>query len=323
MTQLSATAPIAAVFMVEPGAYEWPAILLVASLRAFASDDVRLYAYCRDSLIDQLHPDTLAFLEAQQVTLRPISPAFAVIYPQGNKLYACADPRPEAATVLFDTDMFMLQPAMLSRTLVAGAVSGRPTGNWMWGKTPQDWEPAYASVDLPLPHRRMSRPDESFTLPSMSAGYVAYTEPAFGRIWRDTALTIEARRLARGIYPTLDQISLPVAAELLGLHLNMIEVGWNKAGRITPQAIRDVIFYHYQKAQTLLDLPVKWLADRLLAEYSRWPNVEALLSFYEAEAARPPSVVNNAGWRDVVLAEQRGVDISHGKATGYVWKPKS
>ncbi|MCF7698166.1 hypothetical protein [Loktanella sp. M215] len=308
--------PIAAVFMVEPGAYEWPAVLLAASLRAFAGDDIRLYGYCRAALIDQLHPATLAFFKANGVTLDEIDPGFEVIYPQGNKLYACAAPRAEPATILFDTDMFMLQPALLSETLVPGAVSGRPTGNWMWGNTPQDWVPAYESVGLSLPRGRMSRPDQSFTMPSISAGYVTYMGSHFGELWRDTALAIERRRLARGIYPTLDQISLPVAVERAGLRLNMIDVKWNKAGKISDQAIRQVVCYHYQKADTLLKLPVKWLADRLLHEYSQWHTVEALLAFYDKEAARPDTVINNAGWRDAVQAGQREVDISHAQATG-------
>ncbi|WP_157057575.1 hypothetical protein [Loktanella sp. 3ANDIMAR09] len=314
--------PVAAVFMVEPGHYEWPAILLAASLRAFATDDIRLYAYCRETLIDQLHPRTLGFFEANDVVLRPIAPRFEVTYPQGNKLYACADPRPEDVTMLFDTDMFMLQPARLSETIVPGCVSGRPTGNWMWGTTPQDWAPAYASVGLDLPRNRMSRPDGTFTCPSISAGFVAYDDPEFGAIWRDVALVIENKRLARGIYPTLDQISLPVAVELVGLRLNMIDVKWNKAGKITAQAIRNVVSYHYQKAETLLQLPVKWLADRLLVAFSDFENVEDLLDFYEREAARPASVIHNEGWKTAILAEQQKADdVTHAQAIG-LHKPK-
>ena len=317
-----AQTPIAAVFMVEPGAYEWPAILLAASLRAFAQDDLRLYGYCREELIDLLHPRTLAFFKANGVNLRPIEPRFEVIYPQGNKMYACADPRDEPATMLFDTDMFMLQPMRLSETLVPGRVSGRPTGNWMWGKTPQDWAPAYESVGLALPPARMSRPDGTFTAPSISAGFVAYTEPEFGAIWRDAALVIEGKRLAKGIYPTLDQISLPVAAELAGLRLNMIDTKWNKAGAITAQSIRSVVNYHYQKAETLLALPVKWLADRLLAEFSDFATVEDLLDFYDREAQRPPTVVNNKGWKRAVERSQRAADaVTHAQAVGLTRKP--
>ena len=312
-----AQTPIAAVFMVEPGAYEWPAVLLAASLRAFAQDDLALYGYCRAELIDMLHPRTLAFFKTNGVTLRPISPQFEVVYPQGNKMYACADPRPQPATMLFDTDMFMLQPMRLSETLVPGCVSGRPTGNWMWGKTPQDWAPAYESVGLGLPPARMSRPDGTFTAPSISAGFVAYMDQPFGAVWRDAALVIEAKRLAKGIYPTLDQISLPVAAELAGLRLNMIDTKWNKAGAITAQSIRSVVSYHYQKAETLLKLPVKWLADRLLAEFSEFGSVEELLDFYDREAQRPETVVHNKGWKATVEGSQRAVDaVTHAQAAG-------
>ena len=100
---------------------------------AFAADDVALHAYCRTHLIDQLHPETLRFFEQYGVQLAPISRQFEVPYPQGNKLYACAASRAVPTTILFDTDMFMLQPAFLADTLRSGAVSGRPTGDWMWG----------------------------------------------------------------------------------------------------------------------------------------------------------------------------------------------
>ena len=311
-----ADTPVAAVFMVEPGHYEWPAILLAASLRAFSQDELHLHAYCRATLIDQLRPETRATLEALGTTLAPIEPGFQVIYPQGNKLYACAAPRSAPATVLFDSDMFLLRPALLSETLREGCVSGRPTGNWMWGVTPQDWTPAYESVGLALPPARMARPDGSYTAPSVSAGYVAYLEPDFGALWRDTALTIEAKGLARGIYPTLDQISLPVAVRRAGLRLNMIDVKWNKAGKITPQALQNVVAYHYQTAETLLELPLLWLADRLIAEFTRWDSTRAMIAFYDANAARPDTVVHNAGWRETVLKPQRRVHISHKRAIG-------
>ena len=45
-------AELACVFMIEPGHYEWPAILLAFSLMAFAADDVALHTYCRSHLID-------------------------------------------------------------------------------------------------------------------------------------------------------------------------------------------------------------------------------------------------------------------------------
>ena len=304
-------AELACVFMVEPGHYEWPAMLLASSLMAFAADDVALHAYCRSHLIDQLHPETLRFFERNGVQLAPISPEFEVPYPQGNKLYACAASRAAPATILFDTDMFMLQPAFLGDALRVGTVSGRPTGDWMWGKTVDAWRAAYASVDMELPRGRLARPSGSYVAPSMSAGFVAHHGDQFGKIWRDTALAIEARRLAKGIYPTLDQISLPVATHLAGLKMNMIDVKWNKAGAIKPQALRNVICYHYQKAQTLLELPIKWVADELLRDFTEFDGLESMIAFYDVHSAKPADVIHNAGFQRAVIAKQRAVDIPH------------
>ncbi|MCF6445930.1 hypothetical protein [Nereida sp. MMG025] len=304
-------ADIACVFMVEPGHYEWPAVLLASSLMAFALDDIAIHAYCRGHLIDQLHPDTLAFFQRHGIQLDPIHPEFEVPYPQGNKLYACAASRPAPATILFDTDMFMLRPAFLGDTVRKGTVSGRPTGDWMWGKSVDEWRAAYASVDMDLPRLRLARPSGSYVSPSMSAGFTAYADPDFGGVWRDTALRIEEKRLAKRIYPTLDQISLPVAIHRACLKMNMIDVIWNKAGPIKPQALRNVVCYHYQKSETLLGLSIKWLADELLRDFSDFDTVEELIAFYEEHAARPADVLHNEGFRDAVLAEQRKVDEPH------------
>jgi len=104
---------------------------------------------------------------------------------------------------------------------------------------------------------------------------------------------------------------LPVAIHKAGLKINMIDVIWNKAGPIKPQALRNVICYHYQKAQTLLDLPIKWLADELLRDFSDFETTEELIAFYEENAERPSDVLHNAGFQDAVLAEQRKVDAPH------------
>lgn len=85
--------------------------------------------------------------------------------------------------------------------------------------------------------------------------------------------------MAKGIYPTLDQISLPVVTHLAGLKMNMIDVKWNKAGAIKPQALRNVICYHYQKAQTLLELRIKWVADELSRDFTEFDGLESMIAF--------------------------------------------
>lgn len=302
---------IAVVFMVEPGHYEWPAFLLAASLRAFSYENISLYAYCRAHLIEQLHPETLRFFDKMGVKLAPITPEFEVIYPQGNKLYACAAQRPEPATVLLDTDMFFLRPFMMSDTIFDRCVTGRPTGSWMWGKTVEDWAPAYASVGLETPSLRMVRPNGQYVPPSVSAGYVGYCAPDFGKAWVDVALEIERKRLARGIYPTLDQISLPVATFEQDLNLRMIEGTWNFATKNFDHPLQQVIGYHYQKADWLKQTQVIALADTLIEEFTIFENFDVLVEYYEHEANRPTDVIHNEGFWDTVIAPQRKVDIKH------------
>lgn len=300
---------LGAVFMVEPGRFEWEAILLASSLQAFAYDDITIWAYCRDFLVDKLHPRTLAFFEDQGITLRTISPGFEVPYPHGNKLYACADQRPHDATVLLDTDMFFIRAASLSDSIRPGRVSGRPTGGWMWGDTVEEWRSAYASVGLDLPRQRMARPDGSYVAPSVSAGYVAYEKPGFGQIWTDVALEIERKRLAKAIYPTLDQISLPVATAKAGMSIHMLDVKWNKAGKLAKGQDRQILAYHYQSQEKLKAVPFAWLADELIADFSDFGNLEELVEFYETEGNKPAEVLGNDGYFRAVQKKQRKVDV--------------
>lgn len=310
--QSSSEDSVAAIFMAEPGDYEVMALLLAASIRAFSYEKTAIYAYCRDHLIDQLHPKTLAFFKDNDVHLEPITPKYAVPYPHGNKMYACAAKRPERGTVLLDTDMFFLQPCFLSDAIRTGCVSGRRTSDWMWGKTVQEWEAAYKSVGLDVPKHRLARKSGSYVMPTISAGLVAYEEPDFGEIWLDVALEIERKRLAKGIYPTLDQISLPVATYKAGLKLNMIDRKWNRAGEgIGPAAVENIIAYHYQTLPRLGKTPILWLANKLMEDFSEFDDLPDAADFYATEGNRPADVLKNDGAQSAVIAKQLEVDKAH------------
>ena len=302
---------IGVVVMIEPGRYEWSGILLVSSLLAFAYDDIGIWAYCRRDLIDRLHPGTVDFLERHGVQLEPIDPGFEVIYPQGNKLYACAAERNADATVLMDTDMMVVRPVRLADAFRPGCVSGRFTSHWMWGKTVEEWRAAYASVGLDLPRYRIHRPRGSYVAVSLAAAFVTYKSPDFGAVWRDTALAIEEKRLAQGIYPTLDQISLPVATVKAGLRPNMLDAAWNRGGVLGPKLVHSTWVHHYQKADRLLQSAQKWVADAVLADFAGFPSVEELIAFYDEHGAAPPEVDGNEGYWDTVIRAQRRVDMRH------------
>jgi hypothetical protein len=57
------------VLMVEPGRYEWQGVLLISSLLGFAYDDIGIWAYCREELLDDLHPATLSFFVRHGIAL--------------------------------------------------------------------------------------------------------------------------------------------------------------------------------------------------------------------------------------------------------------
>lgn len=225
---------IGVVLMCEPAAYEWQAILLVSSLLSFAGPRTSIYAYCRRAIADQIHPRTREFFDRHGVGFEVIDPEFRVNYPQGNKLFACAMPRAEARTVFVDTDVMLMRPTALEEAFLRHCVCGRKTGAWMWGKTPEAWAPAYAAVGLPLPPRRMPQAYDGevrHVPPSLNAGVVFYDDPRFSSAWLSVAKRIEADATVKEIFPTLDQIALPVAAASLDLDLRFLDPTWNAGPR--------------------------------------------------------------------------------------------
>ncbi len=303
---------VATVFMTEPGSYEVMGILLAASLRAFSYEPTSIYTYCRAHLIDQLHPKTLEIFDELDVKLAPISPEFDAPYPQGNKLYACAEKRPERKTVLLDTDMLFLQPCLLSDTIKPGCVSGRRTSDWMWGKTVDEWKAAYASVGVEAPKHRLARQSGSYVMPTISAGFVAYDDPKFASTWLDTALQLEKNREISGIYPTLDQISLPIACYRAGFVLNLIDRKWNRAGgNLGPAAVENINAYHYQTLRKLPESPVFWLANELIADFTDFEDLPDAAQFYSDEGNWPSDVLKNPGATTSIHAPQLAVDVRH------------
>lgn len=112
---------------------------------------------------------------------------------------------------------------------------------------------------------------------------LAYENPEFGQIWPDVASEIERKRLAKGIYPTLDQISLPVATYKAGMKLNMIDRKWNRAGEgIGATAVKNITAYRYQTLPCLEDKPIFGLANQLMEDLSEFDSLTDPKQFYAA-----------------------------------------
>ncbi|MEO0388678.1 MAG: hypothetical protein AAF281_14340 [Pseudomonadota bacterium] len=292
------SARVAVVMMCEPAAYEWQAVLLTSSLLSYGYGSLTLYAYCRRSLAHALHPRTRAFFDRHGVHFDVIDPAFRVNYPQGNKLFAAAMPRPQRKTVFIDTDVMLTQPTLLAEAFFPGAVSGRPTARWMWGDTAQAWAPAYRAAGLPVTPRRMPQIGQGTTRyvpPSLNAGFVAWDEGAFSTAWRDVAQKIEADPSIADIFPTLDQIALPIAAETCGLGLRFLDKSWNASAEFARTRPAQVRVLHYQNLAALRASGAVALADQFLRDHAGFDSLADLVGFYAENGQKPPQVKNAPG----------------------------
>lgn len=234
-------------FMVEPGPLELQAWLLVASLRVNCGDPLRLVGFCRADRVEGLQPDTLDWLEAQDVLLVPMENDFPDGYPAGNKLIA-GDMLPPAEWVMFmDTDMALVRPARFLEVAAPGCVNLCLDTVNGWSDDPAQWAALYGAAGLALPEARVELESGQVSIPIYNAGLVLYpaAEAAhFGRQWIETARIVDAAPEVGRKRPWLDTIALPVALARAGAPgVNVLPMDWNCTTRLAGEATR-VLHYH-------------------------------------------------------------------------------
>ncbi len=228
---------VAFIMVADGPRFEVPAMILAGSIRHIHGRSVGIYAYCPEPKMAEFGPLFRDVMAHHDVTIAPIPDGrdlWQEPYPHGNKLLACAAPRPEDHTVYLDTDMVMLSDVsdLWQGDIVhTGHVSVVPEGIPTWGRDDADWRPAYDLFDLPVPTTRvrMCRGKRRLTLPYFNAGFVSWLDEGtqFGQTWLDTAIEIDRCGAIESKRPWLDQIALPVAIARTGLDMNVAEQRYN------------------------------------------------------------------------------------------------
>ena len=228
---------VAFIMVADGPRFEVPAMILAGSIRQIHGRSVRIYAYCPEPKMAEFGTLFHEVMARYDVTIAPIPDGrdlWQTPYPHGNKLLACAAPRPEAHTVYLDTDMVMLSDvADLWQGDIAhtGHVSVVPEGVPTWGRHDKDWQPVYDLFDMPLPTTRirMCRGKRRSTLPYFNAGMVSWLDEGtrFGQTWLETAIEIDRCDAIDDKRPWLDQIALPVAIARTGLDMHVAEQRFN------------------------------------------------------------------------------------------------
>jgi hypothetical protein len=257
---------LAIVIMVEPGFLEWQSILLCSALAQCCKTPYAVHPYCRADRINALHPFTKEFLNAQTEGVRPINPAFNGEYPNGNKIYACAEHRKEQYTLFLDTDILPLRPFDLKFLMRPNLVAGVQGKVATWSNATGRWKKLYALAGCDGPDTYKVVGDETLAHPYLNAGFVFFSDPEMARKWLDVALMVDFDETIEQKRPWLDQITLPVAVAANNSALAFLPNQWNRNCDAEVAQRQKVKLLHYHTLINIVEKGHKDFADALLKD---------------------------------------------------------
>ena len=240
-------APLTVFFMVEPGPLEPQAHLLIASLLVNCRDNFRMIAFCREELVEGLHENTISFLAANGVALRPIENSFEDGYPAGNKLIAASSVRAEGWAIFLDTDM-----ALVRESRFMDVTSGRRVSLCLdtvigWAKADSDFQDVANELGFDGFPRKQPLWGGRESHPTYNAGLVFFPaaegeDEDFGQKWLAVAKQLDAAEQIQNKRPWLDTIALAGLAAKES-NIRPLELEWNCTTRMADESTR-VLHYH-------------------------------------------------------------------------------
>ena len=231
--------------------------------------DVSLIAYVTDRSHADLDPATRAIYAAAGVEMRRLPTpdgVWAMPYPHGNKILAAALPRTSQRSTFLGTDMICqasitdISPGDPHEVFVI------PEGRRTWGKKVEDWTPAYAFFDLPMPADRVTlmRGRNVEYLPYFNAGFISFSDlalaqdgKAFGRLWPDAARRFDFHCPVDNKRPWLDQITLPLVMALHGMDCLILPESYNYSISNRPEltSLPQARMVHYHRPSFFHTMP--------------------------------------------------------------------
>lgn len=204
------------VFVVHGGALESKSALLAASLaRHYRPGKVIARLMEPASLWGSLSPEADRLFDAIGVEIRSSQNRIDPSYPHGNKVNALdgiAGP-----SIFLDSDMMLMVPFAWHYALNAD-MAAKPADLDTFSRGGGSWAVVWSLFDRPVPPRTMvASVSREKMRPYFNAGFIAVKDgDQFARTWLECSLRIDAAPKVQNKRPWLDQIALPVAADLLG-----------------------------------------------------------------------------------------------------------
>lgn len=276
---------IAVVLMVEPGYLEYQAILLSLSLLEHCVNPFKVYTYCRSDRVHKLNDTTKQFFADVSGGITGIDPEFTTEYAHGNKIYACAQKRPEKNNLFLDSDVFMLTEtdfAPVMRDNAVSVIQGTVAG---WSNDAADWNHLYSLIGMDGPPFMMPMPQgiDDLAHPYFNGGFVLFTNEGLGEAWRKIALEVDVDDNVPDRRPWLDQITLPLAIAKTGALTCALPARWN-GYRSYPLAIKQKCrIIHYHSIKNILEGGFEDYVSSLISQYTIYPNLQEFVQGMHAQ----------------------------------------
>lgn len=234
------------IFVIDPPALVMEAVLLIASIKRHMPH-IDMIAYCPEEKFNFIPEQLHEYLKHNSVKILPMKTDgfFSPHYKQGNKLIACAKPRPHQTTIFLDTDTVIWRPFDVEQMIAEGAVSVAPEGRYTWGKPDGHWNLVYDIFGISMPEDkiRLAR-SGALSPPYFNAGVVGFPNTStegydsFSSCWLASALEIDKEKYnIPERRPWLDQIALPIAIIKSGLSYKIISDDFNLS--LTHKAVNE------------------------------------------------------------------------------------
>jgi len=199
-------------------------------------------------------------------------------YPHGNKIASMA---PIDGPALFlDSDVLLMKPLSWNYQLCSDFAS-KPADLDTYTRGGGQWSAVYDLFDLHIPPRNYNATTTGEMMrPYFNAGVISVKNGrAFTDIWVEASQKIDSSDLILNKRPWLDQISLPVAIDLLGWETTPLTEKFNYPCHIEALKNSSPYFAHYHRPHIIKNDPLLHKEFSMLTRL--FPSLKTIMSKYE------------------------------------------
>jgi len=241
------------VFVVHGGPLESKSALLAASL-ALHYRPRKVIARLMEpaSLWGNLSPAADRLFDKLGIEVRTSQNRIDPTYPHGNKVTALEGVK--GPSIFLDSDMMLMVPFSWHYALNAD-MAAKPADLDTFTRGGGSWGAVWSLFDRPIPPRNVvASVSREKMRPYYNAGFIAVKDgDRFAETWLDCSLKIDAERRVENKRPWLDQIALPVAADLLGWQVRELPESLNFPCHLRQPTGTLPYFSHYHWPKVIAD----------------------------------------------------------------------